>query len=101
MRVLAELTLPFVRVGGCVIAQKSVDSKLEEISAATKSVRECGGRLERIIPAWPPDWKELLGGGEKELDKNLDAKHMIQVRKEKPTPSKYPRGPGSPKKFPL
>ncbi|CAN8066450.1 unnamed protein product [Agarophyton chilense] len=102
MRVLAELTLPFVRVGGCVLAQKTVDSQFQEISAANKSIKVCGGRIEHISTAWSSEWKSLLDRDESNVnDKDLDAKRIIQIRKERPTPRQYPRRSGTPKKSPL
>ena len=48
MKVLAELCLPLVNVGGSLIAQKS-DTTDEEISAAKPIIGQLGGKIEKII----------------------------------------------------
>ena len=48
---LAELCLPFLRVGGLFLPQKSVGTEAEaEISAASEALRQLGGRLVRQVP---------------------------------------------------
>src|SRR5437016_12114473 len=48
MPVLAELCLPFVRVGGRLLAQKTTD---EDLSAAARAIELLGGGPLRIEPA--------------------------------------------------
>lgn len=83
---LAELCLPFARVGGRVIAPKKGEVD-REIQRAGKAI-------------------ELLGGcfGEKieiELPGLLDLRYLVVVDKVSRTPPTYPRRPGIPAKKPL
>lgn len=102
MPALAELTLPFVRVNGCVIAQKTIDSDQLELSAASRSIKTCGGRLERIESAWPTSWPSLDHLVEV-CEPHNDSlwKGNVILRKERKSPSRYPRQAGVPKKSPL
>ncbi|GIW71273.1 MAG: ribosomal RNA small subunit methyltransferase G [Planctomycetota bacterium] len=82
--VLVELALPLVRPGGWLVALKGPKAPAECVAAA------------RAI--------ELLGGGPPELiPVPLGARSPVLVRigKERPTPSRYPRRPGVPRKRPL
>jgi 16S rRNA (guanine527-N7)-methyltransferase len=86
MATLAELTLPLVRVGGLVIAQKG-ESPTAEVEAAQKAIVTLGGRVKDIQPVTVP---------------GLDGvRHMVVLEKVSPTPPKYPRRPGMPAKRPL
>jgi len=88
LNVLAELCLPFVRVGGGFIAMKGPrgPDMTEEINEAAAALRELGGQIEEIKDAKP--------GG------NI-AHTLIIVRKLSPTPPKYPRRPGKTAKYPI
>jgi 16S rRNA (guanine527-N7)-methyltransferase len=86
MATLAELTLPLVRVGGLVIAQKG-ENPLTQVEAAQKAIRTLGGQVKEISPAAIPG----LDG----------ARHLVVLEKVSLTPSKYPRRPGMPAKRPL
>lgn len=81
-----ECTLPFVKVGGIVIAYKGpkVD---EELEIGKTTVRLVGGELEVVHKFTLPtsDFKRAL----------------VIARKREPTPSKFPRHPGIPEKRPL
>jgi len=83
MSVLAEYALPFINVGGSLIAYKTAGEKLEEeIEAARKSIKTLGGEMSRI--------------------KNVSGGHaLVIIEKARPTPPKYPRKAGTPKKEPL
>ena len=86
LAVLAELTLPFCRPGGLVIAQKA--------SGVEDELKDAGEALN------------LLGGSVAEVRKvavtGLAGKRELAVlRKSGPTPDRYPRRPGMPKKRPL
>lgn len=76
MRVLAELCLPLVRVGGCLIALKGADVE-EELNASRALIGQLGGRIDSI--------------------KNIDlpnsdiTRKLIIVSKTKPTPQQFPR----------
>ena len=86
MATLAELTLPLVRVGGLVIAQKGEDPSAE-VEAAQKAIVTLGGRVKEIRPVAIPG----LEG----------ARHLVVLEKVSPTPPNYPRRPGMPAKRPL
>lgn len=83
MAVLAEYALPFIKVGGVLIAYKTAGEKLDvEIDAAKKAIKTLGGQLSRI--------------------KNVRGDHaLVIISKVKATPTKYPRKAGTPKKDPL
>lgn len=100
MRVLAELSIPFVKCSGCFLAQKSVDEDQSEIKAAARSVNVCGGSIESIRDSWPLEWGDTpdyykVGGNDERK------KAIIVVRKKVASPRKYPRKAGVPKKLPL
>ena len=83
MAVLGEYALPFVKVGGALIAYKTGGEKLDqEIEAAKKAIKTLGGELSRI----------KTGTGDHVL---------VIIKKIKKTPAKYPRKAGTPKKNPL
>ena len=83
MNVLAEYALPFVKVGGALIAYKTAGEKLDnELEAAAKAIRLLGGELIRT----------KKGEGDHTL---------VIIKKTKKTPAKYPRKAGTPKKEPL
>lgn len=84
MPVLVELCLPFVRVGGVLLAMKAAAG--DEVDAARPAVAELGGELEAIVAA--PS--ALRDRGE-----------IVIVRKIAPTPAAYPRRPGVPGRRPL
>ena len=86
MAALAELTLPFCKAGGTVVAQKKagIDEELKEAEAAISLL---GGELERI---------EVVDDVEPE-----DPRWLVVLRKVAPTPERYPRRPGIPAKRPL
>ncbi len=76
LNVLAELSLPMVKVGGCFIAMKSVDSD-EEIRRAKRGIEILGGTIEEIRDVTLPD---------------TDIVHrLVIIRKVKKTPARYPR----------
>lgn len=97
MRVLAELTLPLVRVGGYVLAQKMVDAEHKELAAAENAIRLCGGQLLQVSGAW------MSNGLQPVSAKGVDytSNKIVVVEKERPTPVKYPRRSGIPNKKPL
>lgn len=82
---LLEYMLPFVRVGGIVIAQKGREVD-EEIRAADRAMNMLGGRLREVIPVSLP---------------NVDARHLVVVEKISATPKEYPRRAGVPERNPL
>lgn len=84
--VLAEYTMPFVKVGGQVIIQKGQDP-VDEIDAAANALKTLGGHVAEVLPVTVP---------------GLDAaRHLITIHQDRPTPKKYPRRPGIPAKKPI
>lgn len=83
MPVLAELCLPFVRVGGKFIALKSVN---EDVSDAKSAVKTLGGEIAEIR-----DYKLPNG----------DDRRLCIVKKISQTPTKYPRSYANITKKPL
>ena len=76
LNVLAELSLPLVKVGGLFIAMKAVGSD-EEIEEARNAIRLLGGKLEKIEDYTVPC---------------TDVVHrLVIVRKVRSTPALYPR----------
>ena len=86
LRVLSELCLPLVKVGGSFLAMKSIESD-EELSGAGQAVRLLGGTAET-----PRDYP--IPG--------TDIQHrLIVIKKICKTPQKYPRAFAKIKKNPL
>ncbi len=84
--VLAEYTLPFVKVDGLMVAQKG-QYPTDEIKVAPKALKILGGVMQEIRPISVP--------------KLAAERHLIVIKKIKKTPKPYPRRPGLPKKDPL
>lgn len=85
LSVLAELLLPFVRVGGKMLAWKSIKAE-DEINTAKKAIKKLGGKIRTV--------KEYSLTGEENLI-------IIVIEKIKNTPTKYPRKFKSIKSQPL
>ncbi len=86
MRTLVEYTLPFVRLGGMLVASKGAEAA-EETAAAAGAVQVLGGRVSQLVPVVLP---------------TLDApRHLVVIEKVAPTPARYPRRAGLPSKRPL
>ena len=84
--VLCELCLPLVKVGGEFLAMKSSHTE-DEINAAKAAIALLGGTITEVIDYTIP---------------TTDITHrVIRIRKEKPTPKKYPRRFAQIKKQPL
>jgi 16S rRNA (guanine527-N7)-methyltransferase len=83
---LVELTLPFCQIGGRFIAQKKGEID-QEINRAKKAIAALGGKLDQI--------KKI------ELDEFADARYLVIIDKIYPTPNKYPRRPGLPRRRPI
>lgn len=84
--VLVEYLLPFVRVGGRVLAQKG-EAGPAEAQQAEAAIHLLGGRLRQIHAV------ELPGVAE--------ARHIVEIDKIAATPEAYPRRAGIPAKRPL
>jgi len=83
---LVELTLPFCRIGGRFIAQKKGEID-QEVNRAKEAIAALGGKLDQI---------KKIG-----LDEFSDARYLVIIDKICPTPSKYPRRPGLPRRRPI
>jgi len=86
VRVLMELTIPLVKVGGKVIISKGPGVQ-EEIKAAINALQVLGGEVERVR--------------EFSLPVSGDKRTVVRIAKVRATPLKYPRRPGIPSKRPL
>ncbi|WP_053369043.1 16S rRNA (guanine(527)-N(7))-methyltransferase RsmG [Bacillus sp. FJAT-27245] len=86
LSVLSELCLPLVKQGGHFIALKAANAK-EELEDAKKAITVLGGKTyETNTFSLPLEESE---------------RSIIVIKKEKPTPKKYPRKPGTPAKSPI
>ena len=84
LNVLAELCLPYVRVGGKFLAMKGALAD-EEIDEARRGIAQLGGSIERVYE-YPIQ----------------DAVHKaVVIEKLRPTPPQYPRAFAKIKKSPL
>ncbi|MEJ5241646.1 MAG: 16S rRNA (guanine(527)-N(7))-methyltransferase RsmG [Anaerolineales bacterium] len=86
LRVLAEYLLPFLKLGGTMLAPKG-ESGPAEAQKAEHAFRILGGKLRQIIPVTLPGI--------------TDERFLVLVDKIAATPSQYPRKPGTPAKKPL
>ena len=82
---LAELTLPFARVGGLAVLHKKADIA-DELERAQHAIETLGGRLRDVLPV-------TLSG--------LEDRALVVLEKRSSTPERYPRRPGMPAKRPL
>jgi len=84
LNILLELTAPFVKVGGYVLAMKGAAAR-EELEEARNAISRLGLKLERV-EEFPVD----------------DTAHaVILLKKVKPTPTQYPRRYAKIKQMPL
>ena len=86
LRVLCELCLPFVKVGGVFLAMKAQDCR-EEVDASGRCITLLGGRLQSAYTYQVPG-TDLV-------------RRVIRVEKVAPTPEKYPRRFAKIQKSPL
>ena len=84
LNILLELTAPFVKVGGAVLAMKGAAAR-EELAEAKNAIAKLGLRLETVAD-FPMDGT---------------AHSVIVLRKVKPTPAQYPRRYAKMKQSPL
>jgi 16S rRNA (guanine527-N7)-methyltransferase len=82
---LVELALPLLREGGQLLAVKGARAD-QEVEAAGRALELVGGELRGADPLLP-----AVGGDSV----------VVRVEKTGPTPEKYPRRPGAPRKRPL
>src|SRR5699024_8473899 len=83
MNVLLEYLLPFVKVGGLCLCMKGHNVK-EEMENTENALKILGGSIQKIENI------KLLDG---KIERNI-----VIIKKEKQTPSKYPRKAGSTRK---
>lgn len=83
---LSEYLMPFVKLNGKCIFMKTIEVE-EELEKAKKAIKTLGGKIEKVDKFEIP---------ESDLGRSI-----IIVKKEKTTPSKFPRKPGTPAKEPL
>ena len=84
LNVLLELTAPYVRVGGAVLAMKGSAGR-EELEEAKNAIRQLGLKLE-TVRVFPMDGTEHM---------------VIVLRKVAPTPARFPRRYAKIKQSPL
>lgn len=86
MSVLAEYCLPFVKPGGLLIALKGPEAQ-EEVEEGKKAIAALGAKVEAVYEVEVPF---------------TDLHHtLVLVRKEKPTPKRFPRKAGKAAKEPI
>ena len=83
---LSEYLIPLVKVGGKVISMKAVEAK-QELNEAKRAIEVLGGTVEKV--------------DEFNLPQSDIGRTVIIIRKNKTTPNKYPRKPGTPSKEPI
>jgi len=85
MAALAEMTLPFCRIGGLVVAHKGQNIE-DEMTAAAKAITVTGGTIKEVRTV------SLEG---------LSERSLVVLEKVSPTPDRLPRRPGMPSKRPI
>ena len=83
---VAELTLPYCRIGGLVVVHKGSDAE-EELGVSRSAIKKLGGVFKELKRV------ELSG-----LDGD---RYLIVIEKVSDSPMEYPRRPGMPGKRPL
>ena len=83
---LSEYMLPMVKVGGISICMKGSEIE-EEFSKSQRAIDILGGKIQKVDTFTLP--------------KSDNKRNIIIIEKKKPTPSKFPRKPGTPSKEPL
>ena len=84
LNILLELTAPYVKIGGVVLAMKGMAAQ-EELAEARNAIKRLGLKLEQV----------------KEFPVDGTAHTVIVLRKVAPTPSQYPRRYAKIKQSPL
>jgi 16S rRNA (guanine527-N7)-methyltransferase len=104
LAVLAELALPFVRVGGFFLAPKecfvealpSCGGHWPELDSAMRAIALNGGRYELTAPSAP-----TLEQNEQISTNSNKTRVVVVIQKVEHTPLVYPRAPGRPQSQPL
>ena len=84
LNVLSELCLPLVKKDGYFLSLKAQKAE-EETKEAINAIKLLGGKLEQDL----------------EFDIEGEERHILEIRKAKETPNKYPRKAGTPNKKPI
>ena len=86
VNVLSEYLLPFVRVGGWMLAMKGPNLD-RELAEGRSAIAQLGGEIDRTVPLPVPgrDWDH----------------RAAWIAKVSPTPDRFPRRAGVPEKRPL
>ena len=84
LNVLSELCLPLVKKDGYFLSLKAQKAE-EETKEAINAIKLLGGKLEKDL----------------EFSIEGEERHILEIRKAKETPNKYPRKVGTPNKKPL
>lgn len=106
---LAEICLPFVKTNGLLLAQKSVDKNEEEIVAASRALKQLGAEIvdvqhqftEDIIRDVVSEFQGAMGISQIDGAEDDRRKCIVVIKKNIPTPSKYPRSFSAIKRNPL
>lgn len=79
LRILCEITLPFVKIGGCLIAMKGASGQ-KELQDAQSAIQKLGSKLveQHYVPL-------------KDADGNEDGRWLFIIQKIAPTPKNFPR----------
>lgn len=88
LNILNELCLPYVKVGGRLVALKGAAGEAEYLEAKN-GILKIGGELESLI-----SYKLYMNEEEEQ-------RYSVIIRKNSPTPKEYPRTFGNIKKKPL
>ena len=83
---LAELMLPFCKIGGCCIVQKKGEIN-KEVEHSKRAIALMGGRLREVKPV--------------EIEELSDDRWLVVIDKIESSPVNYPRRPGMPEKRPI
>lgn len=83
---LAEYLLPFVKVGGVVLAYKGSNIN-EEVFSAKNAIATLGGEISDILHF--------------DLPNQMGERNIVVITKVKPTPIQYPRQQNKPKTDPI
>ena len=86
LNVLVEYMLPALKTGGICICMKAGNIE-EEINEAKNAIEILGGNIEKVEKIILPDT---------DIERSI-----VIIKKEKSTPAKYPRKPGTPTKEPI
>lgn len=86
LNTLSEYCLPFCKLGGRFIAQKSAEAT-DELQEAEQAIDLLGGAVMQVKAV--------------HIAEIAEHRYLINMAKERPTPEKYPRRPGMPSKRPL